>query len=63
MTTAGSVPTAAAAPRTGMRARMLRGSVFEVGGYGLQQVLRLGSSLITTRLLFPAASACRRWCS
>jgi len=34
---------------------MLRGSFFELGGYGAQQVLRLGSNLILTRLLFPAA--------
>jgi O-antigen/teichoic acid export membrane protein len=39
----------------GIRARMLRGSFFELSGYGTQQVLRLGSNLITTRLLFPAA--------
>jgi len=34
---------------------MLRGAFFEVSGYGAQQVLRLGSNLILTRLLFPAA--------
>jgi len=34
---------------------MLRGSFFEMAGYGGQQVLRLGSNLILTRLLFPAA--------
>jgi O-antigen/teichoic acid export membrane protein len=34
---------------------MLRGSFFEVSGYGAQQVLRLGSNLVLTRLLFPAA--------
>jgi O-antigen/teichoic acid export membrane protein len=39
----------------GLRARILRGSFFEIGGYGAQQVLRLGSNLILTRLLFPAA--------
>jgi O-antigen/teichoic acid export membrane protein len=39
----------------GLRARMLRGAFFEVSGYGAQQVLRLGSNLILTRLLFPAA--------
>ncbi|MDB4983499.1 MAG: polysaccharide biosynthesis protein [Myxococcales bacterium] len=38
-----------------LRARMLRSSVFELGGYGAQQVLRLVSNLILTRLLFPAA--------
>ena len=38
-----------------MRRRVLRGSAFELGGYGTQQVLRLGSNLILTRLLFPQA--------
>jgi O-antigen/teichoic acid export membrane protein len=33
----------------------MRGSIFEIGGYGAQQILRLGSNLILTRLLFPAA--------
>lgn len=41
--------------KPGLRALMLRGSFFEVGGYGFQQILRLGSNLILTRLLFPAA--------
>ena len=35
--------------------RILRGSFFELSGHGIQQVVRLGSNLITTRLLFPAA--------
>jgi O-antigen/teichoic acid export membrane protein len=39
----------------GLRARMVRGAFFEVSGYGAQQVIRLGSNLILTRLLFPAA--------
>ena len=38
-----------------LRSRMLRGAFFEVAGYGTQQVLRLGSNLLLTRLLFPAA--------
>ena len=38
-----------------LRSRILRGAFFEVSGYGAQQVLRLGSNLILTRLLFPAA--------
>jgi O-antigen/teichoic acid export membrane protein len=42
-------------PETNLRGRMLRSTVFELGGYGAQQVLRLGSNLILTRLLFPAA--------
>jgi O-antigen/teichoic acid export membrane protein len=37
------------------RKRIVRGSAIEVGGYGLQQILRLGSNLVLTRLLFPAA--------
>jgi O-antigen/teichoic acid export membrane protein len=47
----GSAPAA----RGRLRAKMLRGSFFEIGGYGAQQVLRLASNLILTRLLFPAA--------
>jgi O-antigen/teichoic acid export membrane protein len=35
--------------------RILRGSLFELSAHGAQQVLRLASNLITTRLLFPAA--------
>ncbi|MEZ6164271.1 MAG: oligosaccharide flippase family protein [Phycisphaerales bacterium] len=39
----------------GLRAKALRGSGWTLGGFGAQQVLRLGSSLILTRLLFPEA--------
>ncbi len=42
-------------PGKGLRGRLLRGSLFELSGYGIQQILRLGSNLILTRLLFPAA--------
>jgi O-antigen/teichoic acid export membrane protein len=43
-------------PKKGnLRERLLRGSIFEMGGYGVQQIIRLGSNLILTRLLFPAA--------
>ncbi len=43
-------------PKKGrLRERLLRGSIFEIGGYGVQQIIRLGSNLILTRLLFPAA--------
>jgi O-antigen/teichoic acid export membrane protein len=35
--------------------RILRGSIFELSAHGVQQVVRLGSNLLTTRLLFPAA--------
>lgn len=54
-------PSPAAEPSGGnsgpghLRGRLLRGSLFELSGYGAQQVLRLGSNLILTRLLFPAA--------
>jgi len=43
------------APLSTWRQRILRGSAIELGNYGLQQALRLGSNLILTRLLFPAA--------
>lgn len=39
----------------GLRARALRGSTWTVAGFGASQVLRLGSNLILTRLLFPEA--------
>lgn len=41
--------------RASLRSRLLRGALWELGGYGAQQILRLGSNLILTRLLFPAA--------
>ena len=31
----------------------IRGSIWTVGGYGISQILRLGSNLVLTRLLFP----------
>lgn len=39
----------------GLRARAMRGSGWTLMGFGAQQVLRLGSTLILTRLLFPEA--------
>ncbi len=42
----GVTPRSVAAP-------VVRGSVLTMGGYGASQVLRLGSNLILTRLLFP----------
>jgi O-antigen/teichoic acid export membrane protein len=33
----------------------VRGSAFEMGGFGLSQVVRLGGNLVLTRLLFPEA--------
>lgn len=52
-----AAPTPAPAPheKGHLRKRMVRGSIYEIGGYGAQQILRLGSNLILTRLLFPAA--------
>lgn len=38
-----------------LKHRAVRGSVWTIGGYGASQVLRLGSNLILTRLLFPEA--------
>ncbi len=38
----------------GFAAPAIRGSVWTMGGYAASQVLRLGSNLILTRLLFPA---------
>ena len=35
--------------------RVLRSSVVTIAGYGFNQVVRLGSNLILTRLLFPEA--------
>ena len=39
----------------GLRARAMRGSGWTLFGFGTSQVLRLGSNLILTRLLFPEA--------
>ena len=39
----------------GLKARAMRGSAWTIIGFGAQQVLRLGSNLILTRLLFPEA--------
>ncbi|HEX3698276.1 MAG TPA: oligosaccharide flippase family protein [Polyangia bacterium] len=40
---------------TGLPWRVLRGSLFEMAGYGAQQLLRIAGNLILTRLLYPAA--------
>ena len=39
----------------GLRARAMRGAGWTMVGFGIHQFLRLGSSLILTRLLFPEA--------
>ncbi|TVQ19764.1 MAG: teichoic acid transporter [Leptolyngbya sp. DLM2.Bin15] len=38
-----------------LKARAIRGSMWTLGGYGANQVLRFASNLILTRLLFPEA--------
>jgi O-antigen/teichoic acid export membrane protein len=40
---------------TSLRARVMRSSFFTVGGFGMSQLIRLGSNLILTRLLYPEA--------
>ena len=42
-------------PEANLHARMYRSTLIELGGYGAQQILRLVSNLILTRLLYPAA--------
>ncbi|MBP0484331.1 oligosaccharide flippase family protein [Sagittula salina] len=39
----------------GLKARVMRSSLWTVGGFGLSQVIRLAANLILTRLLFPEA--------
>ncbi|WP_121633042.1 oligosaccharide flippase family protein [Tropicibacter alexandrii] len=39
----------------GLNARVMRSSLFTVGGFGFSQIIRLASNLILTRLLFPEA--------
>ena len=38
-----------------LRKKMIRGSLWTIAGYGFSQVLRLGSNLVLSRLLFPEA--------
>jgi O-antigen/teichoic acid export membrane protein len=45
----------APADRGVMHRLFLRGSFFELAGFGVGQALRLGSNLVFTRLLFPSA--------
>ena len=42
-------------PPVGMFARAMRGSALTAGSYAITQVMRLGSNLVLTRLLFPEA--------
>lgn len=50
-----AITEAAAPPRKNWGRLALRGSVLEILGYGASQVIRLGSNLLLTRLLFPEA--------
>jgi len=45
----------AARPSGELRARTIRGSVLELGGFGAGQFLRFAANLVMTRLLFPEA--------
>jgi len=50
-----SLTPSATTPERSLRQRALRGSLWTLTGYGFRQFVRLGSSLILTRLLFPEA--------
>jgi len=50
-----SPPAPQEAPRSSRRSLAIRGSFFELGGFGIAQALRLGSNLVLTRLLYPEA--------
>lgn len=47
--------TSAPPPRSSAKHTAMRGSLWTLGGYGISQVIRLLSSLILARLLFPEA--------
>ena len=40
---------------TVLRGKIIRGSLWTIGGYGFSQAFRLGSNLVLSRLLFPEA--------
>jgi O-antigen/teichoic acid export membrane protein len=42
-------------PRQTFRGRAIRASAFTLGGYATSQILRIGSNMVLTRLLFPEA--------
>ena len=44
-----------ATPAGGRRRTAIRASIFELGGFGASQIIRLGGNLVLTRLLFPEA--------
>jgi O-antigen/teichoic acid export membrane protein len=52
---AAPAPPSVAAPPRSLKSLAIRGAAWTVAGYGASQVLRLGSNLILTRLLFPEA--------
>jgi len=50
-----SVDSAPTSGKAGFSARVMRGSAFTLAGFGLSNVIRLGSNLLLARLLFPDA--------
>ena len=54
-TEAADNPAPEAPSNKGLKAALLRGSAFEMLGYGLSQIVRFGSNLILSRMLFPEA--------
>lgn len=51
----GPLPEASNQPEQSLRSKLLRGSAFEMAGYGVSQLVRFGSNLVLTRLLLPEA--------
>lgn len=54
-TEAADNPAPEAPSNKGLKAALLRGSAFEMMGYGLSQIVRFGSNLVLSRMLFPEA--------
>ncbi len=50
-----AVAHASSAPRPSLKKKAMHGAAWTVGGHGARMVLRLGSNLVLTRLLFPEA--------
>jgi O-antigen/teichoic acid export membrane protein len=50
-----AAPPPAFGTRGGLRKLVMRASLFDMAGYGASQVIRLGSNMILSRLLFPEA--------
>jgi len=55
VTTPALQPDKGSGPPKSVKTRTVQGAGWTVAGYGIQQILRLGSNLITTRLLAPDA--------